>query len=588
MFVNPFRQNALSLLSRQLTVKTSVQCYSSRPARGKISGKQLNLSKSLGETKGSRRERGPSTRQHNRRPVPSNPFKSKFGARNGDKSRRPQTSPQETFNYGEFGGLKENKKINARLPMASKLVEKISSFDDMKLLPEVRDAIETIVKEDSLNPTMNSKIIHTSPIQTLTIKKMSKTLMDDTLQTHVMAADTGSGKTIAYLIPLAEYLLREQVADPEWWGRVESRAAIRSIILVPTHELVEQVYDTIQKTEETLGLHTFKWNVNTTYPDLIDAIRNRIDIMVVTPSKLLSMYNIKMISNPERLLARVKYMVVDEADTLMDQSWIEETHKVIRNMRNLCHLVFCSATIPNEFNKTLAKYYPSHEVITTTRLHKLPRKLDFKIIDSSLNPFKGSKMKALAQTLYAINKDNSEEGMQKRCIVFVNETSEVQKIVDELTEKYKLNIYGLTSKNSVEHRLQTAKLFTSPPRKITAGVNEAAVEKREDVTLGEQKLEAIPGSNIKIEQSSKKPSLPNNNSLLTLITTDVMARGLNFQGLRNVVLYDVPKTSIDLVHRAGRTARMGQGGRVFMITDKKTKSWAKGVPKVIKTNKALT
>ena len=587
MLATSFRQCSLGLLYKQLALRNSVQYYSSRSARGQVSGKQLNLTKNLGADGRSKRGGQASPTRSKFRPSVRGHGTPRFANKRGGKSERSKATSSDTFNYGEFGGLKANSKVNSQLPMSAKLVEKINSFDDVKLLPEVRDAVEKIIQEDSLNPTSNNGKVQPSPIQTLTIKKMSKKLMDDTLQTHVMAADTGSGKTIAYLIPMVEYLLREQIADPEWWDRAEGRAAIRSIILVPTHELVEQVYDTIQKTEEALGLHTFKWNVNTKYPDLVDAIRNRIDIMVVTPSKLLSLFNIKMISNPERLLARVKYMVVDEADTLMDQSWIEETHKIIRKMRNLRHLVFCSATIPNEFNKTLTKFYSSHEVITTNRLHKLPRKLDFKIIDSSLNPFKGSKMKALAQTLYAINKDNSEEGLQKRSIVFVNETAEVQKIVDELSQKYKLNVYGLTSKNSVEHRLETAKLFTSPPKEIT-GIPKEAVSSDIQAETKKDDVIAIPGSNIQIDAASKPLLSPKNNSLITLITTDVMARGLNFQGLRNVVLYDVPKTSIDLVHRAGRTARMGQGGRVFMIIDKKTKSWAKGVPKIIKTNKALS
>ena len=66
-----------------------------------------------------------------------------------------------------------------------------------------------------------------------------------------------------------------------------------------------------------------------------------------------------------------------------------------------------------------------------------------------------------------------------------------------------------------------------------------------------------------------------------------MARRLNFQGVRNIFLYDVVKISIDLVHRVGKTARMNQIGREFMITDKKTKSWAKGLLKVIKNNVTL-
>lgn len=101
----------------------------------------------------------------------------------------------------------------------------------------------------------------------------------------------------------------------------------------------------------------------------------------------------------------------------------------------------------------------------------------------------------------------------------------------------------------------------------------------------------IPDSNIVIGELKKANSdaiIPKKKSLHVLVATDLMARGLNFKGVRNVVLYDVPKTSIDLIHRVGRTARMKQGGRVFMLIDNRTKSWAKALPKIIKKHQRLS
>lgn len=539
-----------------------------RSARATASRSQLNLATTLG------------TKQKPK-------FKKNDSRNKYAKQRAPKT--QETFRYGEFGGLKENKSVNKSLGLVSALVEKITSFDDLKLLPEVRTAIKEIIAKDTTVSDLNPDRILPSPVQILTVKRLSKNLMDPKFQTHAIAADTGSGKTISYLLPILDYMIREQIETPEKWETIRDKASIRSIILVPTHELVDQVYNTIALTEETLGLHTFKWDIYTKYPDLINAIKNRVDIMVTTPSKLLTLFNIRMISNPERLLAHVKNLVVDEADTLMDPSWITETHSVIRKLKNLNHLIFCSATIPNEFNKTITKLFPSYIPITTTRLHKLPRKLEFKIIDSSLNPFKGSKMKALAQILYAVNKDDSEKGFQKRCVVFVNERDEVTRIVDNLRNKYGLNAMGLTGSNKVEERLETIKLFTSAPKLISDANKESKLKIVDsDVVIGETLT--IPGSNITITTSKGTDNgnnVPSKSSII-LVTTDLMARGLNFQGLRNVILFDVPQTSIDLVHRAGRTARMRQGGRLFMITDKKTKSWAKALPKIVKNNLSLS
>ncbi|KAG0670445.1 RNA helicase [Maudiozyma exigua] len=541
-----------------------------RSARATASRSQLNLATTLG-----------------------NKQKPKFKKNDARSKHSKQRAPkrQETFHYGEFGGLKENKSVNKSLGLVSALVEKITSFDDLKLLPEVRIAIKDIIAKDTTVSDLNPDKISPSPVQILAVKRLSKNLMDPKFQTHAIAADTGSGKTISYLLPILDYMMREQIETPEQWETMRDKASIRSIILVPTHELVDQVYNTIALTEETLGLHTFKWDIYTKYPDLINAIKNRVDIMVTTPSKLLTLFNIRMISNPDRLLAHVKNLVVDEADTLMDPSWVTDTHSVIRKLKNLNHLIFCSATIPNEFNKTITKLFPSYIPITTTRLHKLPRKLEFKIIDSSLNPFKGSKIKALAQILYAVNKDESEKGLQKRCVVFVNERDEVTRIVEKLRNKYGLNAMGLTGSNKVEERLNTIKLFTSAPKLMSEVNKELKLEATDtDENNDADDTLIIPGSNItitakKITDSSN--TTPNRSSII-LVTTDLMARGLNFQGLRNVVLFDVPQTSIDLVHRAGRTARMRQGGRLFMITDKKTKSWAKALPKIVKSNLSLS
>jgi ATP-dependent RNA helicase MRH4, mitochondrial len=67
----------------------------------------------------------------------------------------------------------------------------------------------------------------------------------------------------------------------------------------------------------------------------------------------------------------------------------------------------------------------------------------------------------------------------------------------------------------------------------------------------------------------------------------LLSRGLNFHSIRNVVLLDVPGSSADLVHRAGRTGRMNQSGRVFLIISDSDRSHVKGLPKVLRNNRRL-
>lgn len=510
------------------------------------------------------------------------------------------------YKFGSYPSLKlpdEKRRENI-----ARFVSKINDFQQLKVLPEIRNAMIKEIKANTVlrsqnyvnsgtkvktEGELNGLIIRPTPIQTAAIKIINqKRGPGEFLKVFTLAAETGTGKTWSYLAPLLQYLREQDIANgAENYVEIGSekdnedsvsnarkavleaksgidatssrspsiensddilrrprKAGIRSLILVPTHELVDQVYSTIQHTSSTLGTSCFRWDIDSNFKVFMDAFKKGIDVFVSTPPKLVSLTRYDSIKHPRALLGSVGFCVVDEADTLMDGSFIQDTYGILRNLPNLNTLVFASATIPAEFSKVVHKLFPDVVSITTPALHKLPKAIEFRVINAALDPYKGSKIKALAQTLYSIHCDGSEKGFEKRVIVFVNNKEDCAKVAKRLREKYSDDTVYISGDDTPEERKAKVKTFIDPPKKL---------------------------------EDPKKPVLK------VLVCTDLLSRGLNFTGIRNVVLLDVPHNSADLVHRSGRTGRMNQSGRVFLIINNKDKSHVKGLPKVLRNNRRL-
>lgn len=524
------------------------------------------------------------------------------------KSQKPQRNP--LFQFGKFSRLTAPTK--KEIDINGKAIEKIDSFDELRIFPSVRVAmIEEIKHSYNLKSTyIKSKDdlqIKPTPVQVAAIRKInqvrnsnankkkdkfqeSKDIFNDLISTNdsnklkvfTVAAETGSGKTWSYLASILSKL-KDDDLDRFNRGRkhyvdAKSSSTIRSVILLPTHELVEQVYQTLKSANklplnlesnvnplilnnktyrdflkipeesDTLNLNILKWGAGDPALKFFNSCKDkRLDVLVTTPTKLQSLGKQLGDENPFRMLYNVQYCVVDEADTLFDFSWINDTTSVLQKLSKCRDLILCSATIPQKFSNTVEKMFANQTIdIITPSLHKLPKQIVLKVIDSELSPYNGSKPRCLAQALYAIQKDGTESGFTKRIIVFVNQKRDVLPLANLLVLKYhrsEEDVIGLSGDDSPLERASKIAPFIKPA---------------EPVPEGESKIKV-------------------------LITTDLYARGINFSGVKNVILMDFPNSSVDLVHRLGRTGRMKQSGRVFIITDKKTrKTWIKSLPNVTK------
>lgn len=520
------------------------------------------------------------------------------------------TEKAKYFAFGNFAAL--HKPDKKQLERATSAVDKIASFDALRIFPTVRAAMvgEILAAYNFKNTYVKSKDelqLKPLPVQIAAIRKINRprkpverdnAVFSEVLQENernrlkifTVAAETGLGKTWAYLASIFSKLKEDDLAlynrAPRAYRDAMGHQTIRLVVLLPTHELVEQVYNTAHKAATlaldedavskkvrssgeyarflaepheaaSLNLNVVKWGTGDSHNVLFDKIRQRrIDVLVTTPAKIQSLAKLNNVPRPFRAFGHVDYCVVDEADTLMDESWRTDTLTTIQRFARLKDLVMCSATIPREFQKSLrllVKDESSIIPIVTPQIHKIPKQIVLKVIDAQQLPYNGSKTRCLAQAIYAIHNDGSEAGFVKRILVFVNEKKNVEPLVETLVSKFghrEEDVVGVTGKDD-------------------------AAERRD-------KLEPFINSATPLEQD------PDGSKIKILVTTDLLARGLNFQGIKNVILMDLPRTSVDLIHRVGRTGRMRQSGRVFIIIDKKTKkSWIKGLPKAVRNGATL-
>lgn len=152
-------------------------------------------------------------------------------------------------------------------------------------------------------------------------------------------AQTGTGKTAAFAIPILQGLSTEQRSSSE-------RRQIKALVVAPTRELAIQISDSFKAYGKHLGLKTLViYGGVTQHPQTRD-LANGVDILVATPGRLLDLINQKFVS-----LKNIKYFVLDEADLMLDMGMLKDVRKIITYLPKIRQTMFFSATMPNEIGK---------------------------------------------------------------------------------------------------------------------------------------------------------------------------------------------------------------------------------------------
>ncbi|CAK6436713.1 unnamed protein product [Pipistrellus nathusii] len=366
------------------------------------------------------------------------------------------------------------------------------SFADLGLLPRVLQALQEVAPE----------VVRPTTVQSSAIPPILR-------GRHILcAAETGSGKTLSYLLPLFQQLLGRPRLDS---GSVP---APRGLVLVPSRELAQQVQAVALPLGRSLGLQVQELEGGRGMSRVTKQLSRQppADMLVATPGALWKALKRKLIN-----LDRLSFLVLDEADTLLDESFLELVEYILGRsniaegsddlkdpFNPKAQLVLVGATFPKSAGQLLSKISDSDSLttITSPKLHCI-----MPHVKQMFMRLKGAeKVPELVQILKKHDRAD-KTGSSGTVLVFCNSSSTVNWL------GYILD----------DHKIQHLRLQGQMPAAMRTGIFRSFQKGFRDI----------------------------------LLCTDIASRGLDSTQVELVVNYDFPPTLQDYIHRAGRVGRVG-------------------------------
>lgn len=334
-------------------------------------------------------------------------------------------------------------------------------------------------------------------------------------QSCIIADQSGSGKTLAYLLPVVQSIRQDELE-----GHAKSLPqSPRVVILVPTAELASQVLRNCRLMSKS-GV-PFRSMIATggfRQKTQLENLRNELDVLIATPGRFLYLVEEGFLQ-----LTSLKCAVLDEVDILFKD---EDFQPALQSLMNLSPVttqyLFVTATLPVIVYNKLVENFPDCQVIMGPGVHRTSSGLEEVLVDCS-----------------------GEEGTEKTPdTAFLNKKSALLKLVDE----------GPVTKMIIFcNKIETCRKVENALRRINRKVLPFHAALAQDLRVAN--MEEFCHSQLK-------------NSSLFLVCTDRASRGIDIPGVDQVVLFDFPRDPSEYVRRVGRTAR-GAGGKgkafVFVV-----------------------
>ena len=320
-------------------------------------------------------------------------------------------------------------------------------------------------------------------------------------------AQTGTGKTAGFTLPLLELLSQDKSVKPS--------SHIRALILTPTRELATQVKESVDTYAKYLPFKSTVIFGGVKVHQQVVALKKGVDIVVATPGRLLDHIGQKTIN-----LSKVEYLILDEADRMLDMGFIKDIQKILAKLPKERQNLLFSATYSEEIKKLSDKLLNNPELIEVAR-----RNTSSEIVKQSVYPVDKERKRELLTHLI-------KEGDWKQVLVFTRTKHGANRLSAQLDKD---------------------------------GISAVAIHGNKSQNARTKALSDFKKGEVRV-----------------LVATDIAARGIDIDQLPHVVNYELPNVSEDYVHRIGRTGRAGNEGEAISLVCIDEKEFLSNIEKLIK------
>ncbi|MEY5041295.1 MAG: hypothetical protein RLZZ414_843 [Bacteroidota bacterium] len=290
------------------------------------------------------------------------------------------------------------------------------SFSSFSLSPQI------------LNSLQDQGYVEATPIQ----QKAIPIILEG--KDILACAQTGTGKTAAFSLPIIELLTRKNIP--------QKGKKISALILTPTRELAIQIKENVDVYAKNTPLKCAVIFGGVPQAAQVSTIKNGVDILIATPGRLIDLIQQKLLN-----IQNIEFFVLDEADRMLDMGFINDIEKIIKIIPKKRQTLFFSATMPPAI-KSLANNILNH-----------PEEIAITPVSSTAN--------TINQLLYKVDKDNKlwllidliKSNNMQTVLVFTRTKFGADKVVKKL-DKYKIKseaIHGNKSQNARQRALNNFK-----------------------------------------------------------------------------------------------------------------------------------